>query len=52
MTETLDPVAKQTGDTRELAAQLLEQARAEGVELIGPDGDLSPHDAARRRTQQ
>jgi transposase-like protein len=41
LTETLDPVAKQTSDTQELAAQLLEQARAEGVELIGPDGLLN-----------
>jgi hypothetical protein len=38
LTETLDPVAKQTSDTRELAAQLLDQARTEGVDLIGPDG--------------
>ena len=41
MTETLDPVANQTGDTQELAQQLLEQARAEGVDLIGPDGLLN-----------
>jgi hypothetical protein len=30
LTETLDPVAKQTSDTQELAQQLLEQARTEG----------------------
>ena len=41
LTETLDPVAKQTSDTQELAQQLLEQARTEGVELIGPDGLLN-----------
>ena len=37
LTETLDPVAKQTTDTDELSQQLLEQAKTEGVELIGPD---------------
>jgi putative transposase len=42
LTETLDPVAKQTtGDTQELAQQLLEQAKAEGVELIGEGGLLN-----------
>jgi putative transposase len=41
LTETLDPVAKQTGDTQELAQQLLEQAQAEGVELIGEGGLLN-----------
>ena len=41
MTETLDPVAKQTSDTQELAQQLLEQARTDGVDLIGPDGLLN-----------
>jgi transposase-like protein len=41
LTETLDPVANQTSDTQELAQQLLEQARTEGVELIGPDGLLN-----------
>ena len=34
-------MVNQTGDTRELAAQLLEQARTEGVDLIGPDGLLN-----------
>jgi len=41
LTETLDPVAKQTGDTQELAQQLLEQAKEQGVGLIGPDGLLN-----------
>jgi transposase-like protein len=41
LTETLDPVAKQTSDTQELAQQLLEQARTDGVDLIGPDGLLN-----------
>jgi hypothetical protein len=40
LTGTLDPVTKQTDDTQELA-QLVEQARTEGVELIGPDGLLT-----------
>jgi transposase-like protein len=41
LTETLDPVAKQMGDTQELAQQLLEQAKTEGVELIGEGGLLN-----------
>jgi hypothetical protein len=41
LTETLDPVANQASDTQESAAQLLEQAKAEGVELIGPEGLLN-----------
>jgi putative transposase len=41
LTETLDPVTKRTGDTQELAQQLLEQAQEQGVELIGPDGLLN-----------
>jgi hypothetical protein len=41
LTETLDPVVKQTSDTQELAAQLLEQAKTEGLDLIGPDGLLN-----------
>jgi putative transposase len=41
LTETLDPVANRTGDTQELAQQLLEQAKAEGVELVGPGGLLN-----------
>ena len=41
LTETLDPVVKQTGDTQELAAQLLERAKEQGVELMGPDGLLN-----------
>jgi transposase-like protein len=41
LTETLDPVANQTSDTQELAQQLLEQARTDGVDLIGPDGLLN-----------
>jgi transposase-like protein len=40
MTDTIEPVAAQI-DQMQLAQQLVEQARAEGVELIGPDGLLT-----------
>jgi len=40
MTETLEPVAI-TVDQRELAEQLLEQAKAQGVNLVGPGGLLN-----------
>jgi transposase-like protein len=40
MTDTIEPVAMPI-DQMQLAQQLVEQARAEGVELIGPDGLLT-----------
>src|ERR1700755_2758721 len=39
MSETLDPVAIEL-DQRQLAEQLLAQAKEQGVELVGPDGLL------------
>ncbi|MDR7303536.1 transposase-like protein [Haloactinomyces albus] len=41
MTETLESVSNETGNTQELARRLLEQAQAEGVELTGPNGLLN-----------
>ena len=40
MTETLEPVANEV-DQRQLAEQLLAQAKAQGVELVGPNGLLN-----------
>src|SRR4051794_40282334 len=40
MSETLDPVAMEL-DQRQLAAQLLAQAKEQGVELVGPNGLLN-----------
>ncbi|VAZ66441.1 hypothetical protein LAUMK40_02577 [Mycobacterium kansasii] len=40
MSETLDPVATEL-DHRQLAEQLLAQAKEQGVELVGPNGLLS-----------
>ncbi len=40
MTEIIDAVPKEI-DARRLAAQLVEQARAEGIDLVGPDGLLT-----------
>ncbi len=40
MTETLEPVANEV-DQRQLAEQLLAQAKAQGVELLGPNGLLN-----------
>ena len=40
MTETIEPVAAST-DHQQLAQTLVEQARAEGVELVGPGGLLT-----------
>jgi putative transposase len=40
MTETLQPVANEM-DQRQLAEQLLAQARSQGVELVGPNGLLN-----------
>ena len=40
MTEIIDAVPKEI-DARQLAAQLVEQARAEGIDLVGPDGLLT-----------
>ena len=39
MSETLDPVATEL-DQRQLAEQLLEQAKEQGIELVGPNGLL------------
>ncbi|CAG7633698.1 IS256 family transposase ISArsp4 [Rhodococcus opacus] len=41
MTETLDPMDQSKIDHQKLAQQLLAQARAEGVELVGPNGLLN-----------
>lgn len=41
MTETLDPMAATEVDQRQLAEQLLAQAKEQGVELMGPDGLLN-----------
>jgi hypothetical protein len=40
MSETLDPVAMEL-DQRQLAEQLLAQAKEQGVELVGPNGLLN-----------
>jgi len=40
MSETLDPVATEL-DHRQLAEQLLGQAKEQGVELVGPNGLLN-----------
>ncbi len=40
MTETLDPMATPV-DQRELAEQLLAQAKEQGVNLVGPNGLLN-----------
>ena len=40
MTETIEPMPDRI-DPQQLAQQLLAQARAEGVELVGPDGLLN-----------
>jgi hypothetical protein len=37
VTETISPVPEQI-DTQQLAQQLVEKARAEGVDLVGPAG--------------
>ena len=39
--EMIDPVTGEILDTRELAEQLLRQAREQGVELVGPGGLLN-----------
>lgn len=41
MTETLDPMAATEVDQKQLAEQLLAQAREQGVELMGPNGLLN-----------
>lgn len=41
MTETLDPMDQLKMDHQQLAQQLLAQARAGGVELVGPNGLLN-----------
>ena len=40
MTETISPMSEQI-DAQQLAQQLVEQARAEGVDLVGPGGLLT-----------
>jgi putative transposase len=40
MSETLDPVATEL-DQRQLAEQLLAQAKEQGIELVGPNGLLN-----------
>jgi transposase-like protein len=40
VTETISPVPEQI-DTQQLAQQLVERARAEGVDLVGPGGLLT-----------
>ena len=41
MSETLDPVASTDLDHRQLAEQLLAQAKERGVDLVGPNGLLN-----------
>ena len=41
MTETLDPMAETEVDQKQLAEQLLAQAKEQGVELMGPNGLLN-----------
>jgi hypothetical protein len=41
MTETLDPLAATEVDQKQLAEQLLAQAKEQGVDLMGPDGLLN-----------
>ncbi|AII11477.1 IS256 family transposase [Rhodococcus opacus] len=41
MTETLDPMDQSKIDHQQLAHQLLAQAKAEGIELVGPNGLLN-----------
>ena len=40
MTESIEPVSAR-GDQQQLAQQLVEQARAEGLELVGPESLLT-----------
>ena len=40
MSETLDPVATEL-DQRQIAEQLLAQAKEQGVEVVGPNGLLN-----------
>jgi hypothetical protein len=48
MSETRDPVAMEL-DHRQLAEQLLAQAKEQGVELVGPNGFAQPVDQERAR---
>ena len=41
MTDTIEPMSAHEIDQQELARELVDKARAEGVELVGPDGMLS-----------
>ncbi|MFC9765166.1 hypothetical protein [Rhodococcus jostii] len=41
MTETLEPMHQLKIDHQQLAQQLLAQAKAEDVELVGPNGLLN-----------
>jgi putative transposase len=40
MTETIEPMPAQI-DQQQLAQELVEKARADGVDLVGPGGSLS-----------
>jgi len=41
MTDTIEPMSAQEINQQQLAKELVEKARADGVELVGPDGMLS-----------
>jgi putative transposase len=41
MTDTIEPMSAQEIDQQQLAQELVDKARAEGVELVGPDGMLT-----------
>ncbi|TWE07418.1 hypothetical protein BKA23_3436 [Rudaeicoccus suwonensis] len=43
MTDTIDPVGRidEQDDEQQVAQRLVAQARAEGVDLVGPDGLLT-----------
>ena len=41
MTEMIDPVTGEIIDQKQLAEQLLAQAKAQGMSLVGPGGLLS-----------
>jgi len=43
MTETIDPMDASRIDTQQFAQAVVEQARSEGVELIGPGGLLTAY---------
>ena len=41
MTDTIEPMAAQEIDQQQLAKELVDKARADGVELVGPGGMLT-----------